>query len=50
VAGTSPKCVTCRRPATVMTDAEREKFVSWWLYDSGLDVDELIEIATEIGP
>ena len=27
------------------TDAEREKYVAWWLYDSGLDVGELLEIA-----
>jgi len=28
-----------------MTPAEREKFVAWWLYESSLSVDELIEIA-----
>ena len=38
--------MTCRRPATVMSEAEREKYVAWWLYESGLDVDELIEMAT----
>jgi hypothetical protein len=27
------------------TPAEREEYVAWWLYESGLDVDELIEIA-----
>ncbi len=37
--------MTCRRPATVMTEAEREKFVAWWLYESGLSVDELLGIA-----
>jgi hypothetical protein len=44
-AGTEPKCATCRRPASVMTEAEREKYVAWWLYESGLDVEELIGIA-----
>jgi hypothetical protein len=29
-----------------MSAAEREKYLAWWLYESGLDVDELIEIAT----
>ena len=29
-----------------MTSEEREKYVAWWLYESGLSVDELIEIAT----
>jgi hypothetical protein len=43
--------MTCRRPATVMTEAERETFVTWWLYKSGLSVDELLEIATMlVGP
>ena len=28
-----------------MSAAEREKYVAWWLYESGLEVDELIEIA-----
>ncbi len=49
MAGTSPKCMTCRRPATVMTEAEREKFVAWWLYESELSVDELIGIAIGLG-
>src|SRR5688500_12135710 len=43
--GTEPKCLTCRRPAVAMSEAEREKYVAWWLYESALDVDELIEIA-----
>ena len=30
---------------TVMTEAEREKNVAWWLYESGLSVDEILEIA-----
>jgi hypothetical protein len=34
------------RPPAAMTEAEREKYVTWWLYESGLDVDELIEMAT----
>ena len=29
-----------------MSEAERERYVAWWLYESGLSVDELIEIAT----
>ena len=37
--------MTCRRPATVMSEAEREKYVAWWLYESGLDVDELLGIS-----
>jgi hypothetical protein len=45
-AGTSPKCMTCRRPPNPMTPAERERYLTWWLYESGLEVDELIEIAT----
>ena len=28
-----------------MSQAEREKYVAWWLYESGLEVDELLEIA-----
>ena len=44
--GTEPKCLTCRRPAVAMSEAERERYVAWWLYESGLSVDELIEIAT----
>ena len=46
--GTTPKCVTCRRPAVAMSEAEREKYVAWWLYESGLEVDELIELATSL--
>ena len=42
---TEPKCLTCRRPAVAMTEAEREKYVAWWLYESGLEVDELMGIA-----
>ena len=34
-----------------MTAAERERFVAWWLYSSGLEVDEVLEIATMLaGP
>jgi hypothetical protein len=33
-----------------MTAAEREKYVAWWLYESGLSVDELIEIAVGLTP
>ena len=29
-----------------MTPAERERYVTWWLYGSGLDLGELIELAT----
>ena len=43
--GTTPRCLTCRRPAVAMTEAEREKYVAWWLYESGLSVDELVGIA-----
>ena len=43
--GTTPKCVTCRRPAVAMNEAEREKFVASRLYESGLEVDELLAIA-----
>jgi hypothetical protein len=25
-----------------MTEAEREKYVAWWLYESGLSVAELV--------
>ena len=28
-----------------MSEAERAKYVAWWLYESGLEVDELIGIA-----
>ena len=28
-----------------MSEAEREKYVAWWLYGSGLNIDELIGIA-----
>ncbi|HYH61883.1 MAG TPA: hypothetical protein VD766_08455 [Solirubrobacterales bacterium] len=28
-----------------MSEAEREKYVAWWLYESGLSVDELLGIA-----
>ena len=31
-----------------MTEAERDKYVAWWLYESGLDVDELIGIAVGV--
>jgi len=31
-----------------MSEAEREKYVAWWLYESGLEADELIEIATAV--
>ena len=31
-----------------MSEAEREKYVAWWLYESGLDVDELIDIAARL--
>jgi hypothetical protein len=31
-----------------MTDAEREGFVAWWLYSSGLGVDELLELAAAL--
>lgn len=27
-------------------EAERERYVTWWLYESGPSVDDLIEIAT----
>ena len=37
--------MTCRRPPVVMTEAEREKYVAWWLYESGLGVDELMGLA-----
>ena len=43
--GGNAECLTCRRPEVVMTEAEHEKYTAWWLYESGLDVDELIEIA-----
>ena len=33
-----------------MTSEEREKYVAWWLYESGLEVDVLIEIAMNLGP
>ena len=29
-----------------MTKAEREKYVAWWLYESGLELDEFVGIAT----
>jgi hypothetical protein len=29
-----------------MSEAERKKYVAWWLYESGLEIDELVEIAT----
>jgi hypothetical protein len=29
----------------VLTDAEREEYVAWWLYESGLPVHELVEIS-----
>jgi hypothetical protein len=31
-----------------LTDAERERYQRWWLYESGLDVDELLELATSL--
>ena len=46
---TTPKCLPCRRPAVAMSEAEREKYVAWWLYESGLDVDELVGIAVGLG-
>jgi hypothetical protein len=35
----------CRRPVAELTAIEREKYVEWWLYESGLEVDELLEMA-----
>ena len=29
-----------------MGEAERKKYVAWWLYESGLEVDKLVAIAT----
>ena len=46
--GTEPKCLTCRRPAVATSEAEREKYVAWWLYESGLEVDKLVAIATTL--
>lgn len=31
-----------------MTPEERERFVAWWLYESGREVDEPLEIAVEL--
>jgi hypothetical protein len=39
----------CRRPVAELTAIEREKYVAWWLYESGLEVDELIGIAVGLG-
>ena len=43
--GRKPRCETCRRPPLVMSDEEREQFLVWWLYSSGLELEELVEIA-----
>lgn len=43
--GLQPRCQLCRRPVAELTAIEREKYVAWWLYESGLEVDELVGIA-----
>ena len=47
--GREPRCSHCRWPHPSMTDEEREKFMVWWLYSSGLDVEELLEAAVALG-
>lgn len=49
VAGTRPRCRTCRRPLVEMTPAERESYRRWWLEESGLSARELYEIAVGLG-
>jgi hypothetical protein len=43
--GTTPLCLTCRRPPKPMKPEERERYRRWWLEKSGLSVNELREIA-----
>jgi hypothetical protein len=43
--GTTTKCRACRRPAIELTSAEREKYRTWWLEESGLSLVVLREIA-----
>ena len=33
-----------------MTEAEREKYLTWWLYESGLDVDETHRDGDHVAP
>jgi hypothetical protein len=47
--GREPVCSLCRRPPIELTDAERERYVRWWVEKSGLSIEELREIATAIG-
>ena len=47
--GTRPRCRMCRRPQKPMTDEERARYVDWWLTRSGLSLDELRELAVELG-
>src|SRR5262245_16256690 len=47
--GRTPRCEVCRRPRAELGVEERERFRRWWLEESGLSLDELLEIAVGLG-
>ena len=48
--GQEPVCALCRQPERDVDDEERARMVRWWLEKSGLELDELLEIAKAIVP
>jgi hypothetical protein len=43
--GKQDRCQDCRRPPIAMSEDERDEPIRWWLYESGLEVDDLLELA-----
>jgi hypothetical protein len=47
--GREPVCSPCRQTEKPIDEAEMEKLRRWWLEESGLTLDELLEIGRMLG-
>jgi hypothetical protein len=47
--GTQPLCEEGRNPPKAPDEATRARMVRWWLKESGLSLDELLEIGRLLG-
>jgi hypothetical protein len=47
--GQEPICGDCRHPRKPVDEATIRKLREWWLFESGLSLDELLEIGELIG-
>jgi hypothetical protein len=47
---TTPTCHDCRNPRRELTPEQRARYQRWWVEQSGLDLDELLEIAAGLAP